>query len=367
MMEPNILVIDDSLTARMKFKELLEEEGAKVEIAETGKEGSSLARQLHPDVIILDVVLADCDGIQLCQDWQEDSELKYIPVLLVSGERAGQDDRVAGLKSGAMGYVVKPFADQEVLAQVNMLYHLGKTQSQLRKHATDLSRSNQDLHEFAYVISNDLMEPLRMISSYMELLESRYGGNFDEEASTFIDYAVDGSKQMQKLIQDLLEYSSVKTKSHDPESVECGVCVAKASSTFKALIKKTKTKIAYDSLPTVIADPDDLTQIFEALISNAIKFRSKTPPRVQIRAERKGPSWEISVQDNGIGIESDQTERIFGVFQRIHTEEEHTGSGIGLAVCKKLVERQGGNIRVESKPGEGSTFHFTMTAHDAAK
>ena len=133
------------------------------------------------------------------------------------------------------------------------------------------------------------------------------------------------------------------------------------------LIKKTKTKIAYDSLPTVIADPDDLTQIFEALISNAIKFRSKTPPRVQIRAERKGPSWEISVQDNGIGIESDQTERIFGVFQRIHTEEEHTGSGIGLSVCKKLVERQGGNIRVESKPGEGSTFHFTMTAHDAAK
>ena len=197
-MEPRILVVDDSLTARMKVKEILENEGAKVELAEIGKEGTTLAQRFHPDVIILDVVLPDCDGIELCQGWRSHGDLKHIPVLLMSGERAGQDDRVAGLRSGAMGYVVKPFADQELLAQVNMLYHLGKTQKQLRQRAVDLSRSNQDLQEFAYVISHDLMEPLRMISSYMELLEKRYGGNIDAEANTFIEYASDGARRMQR-------------------------------------------------------------------------------------------------------------------------------------------------------------------------
>lgn len=365
MMDPNILVIDDSLTSRMKLKELLEEEGAHVEVAETGEQGTALARQMHPDVIILDVVLSDCDGITLCQSWQKDPELKYTPVLLVSGERAGQDDRVAGLKSGAMGYVVKPFAVQEVLAQVNMLYHLGKTQNQLRRRAMDLSRSNQDLQEFAYVISNDLMEPLRMVSSYMEMLEDRYGKKFDDEANTFIQYAVDGAHRMQKLVQDLLEYSRVKNKSHQPTRIDCGESVDKACEKLKKLIKSTKAKVTHKQLPAVFADPDDLTQIFETLFDNALKFRSKKPPRIEVSAAPQKLSWKISVKDNGVGIEPDQKERIFGVFQRIHTEEQHTGSGIGLAICKRLVERQGGKISVASTPGEGSTFHFTLPAHDS--
>jgi len=344
----------------MKVKETLEEGGAEVELAESGKEGTSLAKQLRPDVIILDVVLEDCDGIELCQGWQSDSDLKHTPVLLMSGERAGQDDRVEGLRSGAMGYLVKPFADQELLAQVNMLYHLGKTQKQLRQRARDLARSNDDLEQFAFVISNDLMEPIRMVSSYTKLLKERYGNSLDEEADTFINYAADGALRMQKLIQDLLEYSRFKHRPHNPVKVKMGDAVKKALVKLKGAIRKSKAKVELDSLPTVKADPGELTELIQNLISNAINFRTESDPQIVIKAERLDSEWQISVTDNGLGVEPVNKERIFAVFQRIHTREEHSGSGVGLAVCKRIVERHGGRIWVESEHGKGSTFFFTL-------
>jgi PAS domain S-box-containing protein len=230
----------------------------------------------------------------------------------------------------------------------------------LAHHAQDLARSNADLEQFAYVASHDLQEPLRMVANYTQLLAKRYRGKLDADADEFIGYAVNGATRMQQLIADLLTYSRVGTKGHAFESTDLEAVLVRVLGDLKLAVEQSGGAVTHDPLPTVVGDGTQLAQLLQNLLANALKFRGPDPPRVHLSAERNGREVKVSVRDNGIGIAPEHVERIFVIFQRLHTTAQYPGTGIGLAVCKKIVERHGGRIWVESQPGQGATFSFTL-------
>jgi light-regulated signal transduction histidine kinase (bacteriophytochrome) len=235
-----------------------------------------------------------------------------------------------------------------------------EARQKLEKSITELARSNSDLQQFAYVASHDLQEPLRMVASYTQLLGKRYKGRLDEDADEFIAYAVNGASRMQALIQDLLAFSRVDSQGQrfEPTSVE--TLLGYALDNLKGAIEEAGAVITHDPLPAVMADERQFLHLLQNLLSNALKFRGPEPPRIHLSAERLGGEWLFSVRDNGIGIDPQYGERIFILFQRLHTNAEYPGTGIGLALCKKIVERHGGRIWMESRLGQGATFCFTV-------
>jgi len=236
-----------------------------------------------------------------------------------------------------------------------------RAQAVLRAAYDELARSNAELQQFAYVASHDLQEPLRMVASYTQLLEKRYGDRLDQDAREFMDFIVDGATRMKQLIEDLLAYSRVGTRGKELRPVQSQAALDKALVNLRAAIESAGASIAQDALPEVNADDTQLVQLFQNLVGNAIKFRKKDePPRIHVGAEDAGNEWRFCVADNGIGIEPQYFERIFMVFQRLHTRDEYAGTGIGLAICKKVVDRHGGRIWVESARGKGSKFYFTL-------
>lgn len=238
---------------------------------------------------------------------------------------------------------------------------------ELAHSSAELSRSNADLESFAYVASHDLQEPLRMISSYLSLLGEHYHGKLDAQADEFIAYAVDGVEQMRALVQDWLSYSRASRAPICLELLDCKAVVDRALANLQQAIKESRAEITVKSLPVVKGDATQLERLFQNLIGNAIKFRSQHPPIIEVSARQNG-EWTFCIHDNGIGVDPQYRERIFGIFQRLHTRQEYAGTGIGLAVCKRVVERHGGRIWVESEPGRGSSFFFTLpgiSAEDA--
>jgi PAS domain S-box-containing protein len=237
-----------------------------------------------------------------------------------------------------------------------------RAEEALIQRTRELERSNAELQQFAYVASHDLQEPLRVVANFTQLLAERYASQLDDDAREFIAFAVGGAVRMQRLIQDLLAYSRVGTQSRVLEPVDCNEALGRAVSNLRISVAENAALVSHDKLPLIQADATQLVQLFQNLIGNGIKFRGANPPRVHISAVRKGDDWIFSVRDNGIGIEPQYAERIFALFQRLHRPEEFSGTGIGLTICKKIVERHGGKIRVESEPGHGSTFLFSMPA-----
>jgi PAS domain S-box-containing protein len=235
----------------------------------------------------------------------------------------------------------------------------------LKRTTDELARSNADLLQFAYAASHDLQAPLRVIEGFIKLLAQRYKNKLDAKADEFIEFSLDGIKRMRQLIKDLLEYSKVGTKDLSMKPTDFSFAVEKAIFNLKAVIEENKAVVTHDELPTVIADDLQISSLLQNLIGNAIKFHGIEAPRVHISAEKKENEWVFSVKDNGIGIDPKEVERIFIVFQRLHSGEEYPGTGIGLAICKRVVERHGGRIWVESEPGKGSTFSFTIPDREA--
>ena len=232
----------------------------------------------------------------------------------------------------------------------------------LLEKVEELNRSNEELGQFAYIASHDLQEPLRMVASYTQLLSRRYKGKLDADADEFIAYAVDGASRMQRLIQDLLAYSRVGTKGQDLVETSSGAALEQALVNLRGAIEESSAVVTHDPLPAVLADEMQLVQLFQNLVGNAIKYQRPGIPRVHISvAKNGGKKWDFAVKDNGLGIDPQYFERIFGMFQRLHKRDEFAGTGIGLAICKKIVERHGGNISVESQPGQGSTFRFALS------
>jgi len=230
----------------------------------------------------------------------------------------------------------------------------------LRERTEELERSNRELEQFAYMVSHDLTEPLRMVSSYVQLLERRYKGKLDADADDFIGFAVDGAARMHTLINDMLTFSRVGTRGNPFEPLEAEHIFTEAMANLRVAVTESKAVVTHDALPSVFADDSQLTRVFQNLISNAMKFRGEESPRIHITAEKKGREWLFSFRDNGIGIAPEFHDRIFDIFRRLHTRNKYPGTGVGLAICKKIVERHAGRLWVESREGAGSVFCFTL-------
>lgn len=250
--------------------------------------------------------------------------------------------------------------------QIGQFIERKQAEEALAERAAELARSNRELAQFAYVASHDLQEPLRMVASFTQLLAKRYRGKLDADADEFISYAVDGASRMQGLINDLLAYSRVGTRGNPSVPTASAAALDRALANLRKVIEETSAEIIRDPLPVVLGDDAQLAQLFQNLLSNAIKFRGDRVPQVQIRAERDGKDWVFSIRDNGIGIDTQYAEQVFVIFQRLHTRVEYPGTGIGLAICKKIVERHGGRIWVESEPEQGTTISFVLPGVNGA-
>ena len=316
-----------------------------------------------------DELIIDSEEVKLWKRYQED--------VLTTGKNKMmefQHTSPQGKKYYFNTQIVPEFVDGEVTsvlaitrditdileAETRLKETLDSLEEKVKERTEELSRSNEELQQFAYVSSHDLQEPLRMITSYLQLLQRRYQGKLDDKADKYIYYAVDGASRMQVLINDLLEFSRVTTKAKEPKPIDCELLLNQTLSDLELYIKENKATVSHDPLPQLIADNTQLAQVFQNLVANGIKFHGEEIPIINISAKKKASEWVFSVQDNGIGIDPEYSEKIFEVFKRLHKKEEYQGTGIGLAVCKKIVERHGGRIWVESELGKGSTFYFTL-------
>jgi light-regulated signal transduction histidine kinase (bacteriophytochrome) len=250
---------------------------------------------------------------------------------------------------------MKAVTDQVAVAMIRM-----QGEQALRRTADELARSNKDLEQFAYVSSHDLREPLRTVIGFVQILQERYRDKLDAKAGEYINFAVEGAKRMQQLIEDLLAYSRVGNSGTVMKPWNTQKSLDRALGSLKGSIVASHAKITADPMPTVQADGTLLTQVFQNLIGNAIKFRSREPLEIHVGAKRAKESWLFWVKDNGIGMDPRYSDKIFVIFQRLHTRDKYPGTGIGLAICKKIVEQHGGKIWAESELGKGATFYFTL-------
>lgn len=240
-----------------------------------------------------------------------------------------------------------------------------RAEAKLREYADNLAQSNAELEQFAYTASHDLQEPLRMISSYLQLLEQRYRGRLDKDADDFIHFAVDGSNRLQRMINDLLVFSRVHTRGKEFTEIDATEALNNALENLRLAIAENEAKVTFEPLPTVSADATQLTLLFQNLVANAIRFNTDKAPRIHVSAKKTDAVYRFCVEDNGIGIDPKDSERIFTIFQKLHSREQFAGNGIGLAVSRRIVARHGGRIWVESEPGRGSRFYFTLPVHES--
>jgi PAS domain S-box-containing protein len=302
------------------------------------------------------------------QGWIRDLEFEMIrkdgtilPVLLSASAIKDTNGNYLMSRSTVFDITERKLTEEELRKHREHLEELVEQRTaELTKMADELTRSNKDLKEFAYVVSHDLKEPLQVIKGFLRLFEKRYKEKFDEKAEQLIRFTIEGAERMQELIKDLLEYSQVGTKGKEFKPTDCSLILNNAVSNLKVSLEESAGVVTHDTLPIIMADAMQLSSLFQNLVGNAIKFRGSETPRIHISAERKGDEWLFSVRDNGIGINPEFADRIFDVFQRLHSSDEYPGTGIGLAVCKKIVEHHGGRIWVESEPGKGATFYFTI-------
>ena len=275
---------------------------------------------------------------------------------------------LAWLSERVVHHMLKDSTKQQQTIAPRLVNGLGikaqrnRAQNELALKVNELARSNDDLEQFAYAASHDLQEPLRMVATYTQLLSERYRGKLDAEADKYIHYAVDGAIRMQMLIRDLLAFSVAGRHGTEVKPTDCGPVLRTALLNLTVAVQESGAQIKYGDLPLVMSNAAQLQQVFQNLIGNAIKFRSFGSPVIQISAQQHNDEWIFSVSDNGIGIMPEHKESIFVIFQRLHTREEYAGNGIGLAICKKIIERHGGTIWIESPPQGGTTFKFTLLA-----
>ena len=297
---------------------------------------------------------------------EDRSMVRECAVKMLKGERTSYYEYRVTSKNGENRWIIETVVSIQYLGRRAVLGNFlditdhKLVEEELKHTLNKLQHSNAELEQFAYIASHDLQEPLRMVASYTQLLSRRYQGQLDADADEFIAYAVDGANRMKKLIDDLLAYSRINTKSGALKLTDCEDIVDEALSNLQLAIEESDAIVIRIPLPTVMVDSPQLVRLFQNLIGNAIKFRRGPEPEIQIGATQSDGDWIFSVRDNGIGIDMKQADRIFLIFQRLHGKTEYPGTGIGLAICKKIVDRHGGRIWVEPNDNNGSTFYFTI-------
>ncbi|MCU1301670.1 MAG: hybrid sensor histidine kinase/response regulator [Candidatus Sulfotelmatobacter sp.] len=359
-----MLVEDNALDAELVLRALRKDSFEVSAVIVQDEDGFTEALRTHsPEVVLADYNLPNWKGMEALNVLRRQN--LDVPMILVSGA-LGDVTAVECIRQGATDYVLKdglarlPEVIRRALQEKYERSLRHQAERDLAKKVDELARSNADLEQFAYVASHDLQEPLRMVAAYTQLLSERYRGKLDENADKFIGYASEGALRMQVLIQDLLAFSRVGRANGTYSTVDCNAVLEEVRKTLGATIQEGGAVITYANLPGVWADRTQMAQLFQNLIGNAIKFRGEQAPVISIQAEKKERHWHFSVADNGIGIAPEFAENIFVVFQRLHARTEYPGNGIGLAICKKIIERNGGKIWVESQAGTGSTFKFTI-------
>jgi signal transduction histidine kinase len=365
-----VLVLEDNpLDAALALR-ALRKDGFDVtaDIVQDESAFTTALRTHTPEIVLADYNLPGWKGMEALSVLRREG--LDIPMILVSGA-LGDVTAVECIKQGATDYVLKdglarlPEVIRRALREKHERGLRLQGEADLARKVDELARSNADLEQFAYVASHDLQEPLRMVTAYTQLLGERYRGKLDENADKFIGYASEGALRMQVLIQDLLAFSRVGRSGGSPMQVDCDAVMEEVLQTLASSILESGAAVTHGELPKVRGDRTQLAQLFQNLIGNAIKFRGKDAPVVSIHSEKEGQHWLFRVSDNGIGIAPEHMDNIFVVFQRLHARNEYPGNGIGLAICKKIVERQGGKIWVESQHERGCTFKFTLPVHDA--
>ena len=403
-----ILIVEDSPVQAELLRRALEGAGYKVIVAGDGAKGLAMAKANHPVAVVSDINMPVMDGYAMCQAMRREESLKATPVILLT-MLSDTEDVIHGLNAGADAYLTKPYNIPSLVARVasllsyppvpppaaerrklevrlegetrtvdahgprmlNLLIstyenavlqnrELAATQQALEASSRDLERSNAELEQFAYVASHDLQEPLRMVVGYVQLIEKRLADKLDADTREFMGFAVDGALRMQKMIRDILAYSRVNMRGQPLETADSAEALKEALALLASRIAETGAEVHAQSLPIVTADYAQLVQLFQNLIGNAIKFCKEQPPRVRVEACREAGQWRFSVSDNGIGIPPEYRGQLFVIFRRLYTRHEFPGTGIGLAICKRIVERHGGEIGIESAPEGGSVFWFTL-------
>lgn len=310
--------------------------------------------------LLLKMAIPDWDPnfptLKMCEDFW--ARVKREKKVILETRHRVQDGSIIPVEVTASCFEFK--TKEYLVGFIQNIVTRKEIEEKIRSLAENLARSNESLQQFAYTASHDLQEPLRMVSSFIQLLEKNYKKHLDAKAMDYIRVAVDGVSRMKELINSLLDYSRVEYSLSIKKAVDCSALIEKTQADLKIALAESKAELTVDWLPTVVGDEVQIRQLMQNLISNAIKFRGAMPPRIHVTSEELTTEWVFSVRDNGIGIEPQAKDRVFAIFQKLHSREEYPGTGLGLAICKKIVERHGGRIWFESKVGEGTTFRFTL-------
>jgi signal transduction histidine kinase len=359
------LIVDDSEPSREMLCRLLERQGHTCITVENGPHALERLRSDHFDIVLLDLMMPGMNGMQTLRTIKADPQLADTAVVMLSAFDEVSDIGEC-LELGAEDYLLKPFDRIVLEVRLHTILERKRLQNaerqrtlQLEQADEELRRSNDELRRFASVVSHDLQEPLRMVTSYMQLLERSLGENVTTDQREYLNYAIDGGRRMGELIQDLLAYSRVSAADPHREVIDFNEILNDVRVHLHASIEETGASITSSKLPSLSADCSQIRQLFQNLLANAIKYRSDKPPVIKIASKRVDGYWLFSFSDNGMGIDPEHRHRIFEMFSRVH-DRTVPGTGIGLAICQKVVERLGGTIWVDSTPGQGSTFYFTI-------
>jgi two-component system, sensor histidine kinase and response regulator len=416
----NILLVDDEPANLLALEAVLEGLGQKLVRARSGKEALRCLIKGEFALVLLDVSMPDMDGFETARLIREREKTRLTPIIFLTAVGKTEHEIFRGYKVGAVDYLLKPLVPEILKSKVmifielfNKTDQIKRLNDELKQHALELEAANQDLkrenevrqrveqelrlseeklknlnalleervaersaaaeqkarelarsnaelQQFVHVSSHDLKEPLRTITSYVQLLQQSYKDKLGSEADDYVHFVVEGTHRLQQLIDDLLSYTRLSAPEQPARSTDLSKVFQETLLNLETALKETGAQITWDPLPVVTANPSHMILLFQNLIGNAIKFRGKDHPKIHVSARREGDEWFFSVSDNGIGIDPKYFEKLFIVFQRLHTREEYPGTGIGLALCRKIVEQHGGKIWVESKMGKGSVFHFTL-------
>lgn len=383
--EAKILVVDDKKENLLSLELILSGLNYSLVKAQSGREALKvLMKEQDFALILLDVYMPMLDGFETAELIRQSEKLKHIPIIFITANIFTQDNLFKGYKAGAVDYIFKPVDPVILRAKVGALVELylknyeliSQGQSlkilneRLKQRTEELEKINKELEKFAYVASHDLQEPLRTITSYIQLLQYKFKDSLDDEANEFMDFVVKASGRMRNIILDLLQYSRINRDNKPFEAVDCNLVLKDVLENLNNSIKDSKSVIISDVLPVIYGDYLQMVQLFQNLIGNALKFKSQErEPRIVITSrETDGGFCLFSIEDNGIGIDQKYAGKIFEIFQRLHPVDEYPGTGIGLAICMKIVERHGGKIWMTSEVRKGSTFYFTakMNAVDTS-